>query len=254
MEPRDYVFHKSTLTVKFGNIIDTNAEVIVSSDDCLISMRGGVSKEILKAGGETIKTDAHKMVPLSLGDVIVTTAGKLEQQKYVFHSISIDKNKPMNNFIHQIAEEDILNHFLQRIVDKCFTLMKSIGITSIAFPLIGAGFAKIPVKNVIELMADAIARNLAKTNKSLTVELYLYDIYKLYSESDYITLFETLAVKSALIGYKQPLNEVDEPTSAIAVDNDEIQVLDKANMKHKVFKIYMLMDSCWMSKVSELFL
>lgn len=41
MEPRTYKFNKSTLTVKFGNIIETQAEVIVSSDDCYVTMGGG---------------------------------------------------------------------------------------------------------------------------------------------------------------------------------------------------------------------
>lgn len=38
MDSRQYTFNKSTLTVKFGNIIDIKAEVIVSSDDCYVTM------------------------------------------------------------------------------------------------------------------------------------------------------------------------------------------------------------------------
>ncbi|MDD6606686.1 MAG: hypothetical protein PUF00_02825 [Paraprevotella sp.] len=41
MESRAYKFNESTLTVKFGNIIETRAEVIVSSDDCYVTMGGG---------------------------------------------------------------------------------------------------------------------------------------------------------------------------------------------------------------------
>ena len=37
MESRQYIFNNSTLTVKFGNILDTKAEVIVSSDDSISS-------------------------------------------------------------------------------------------------------------------------------------------------------------------------------------------------------------------------
>ena len=92
MDSRQYTFNKSTLTVKFDNILDTQAEVIVSSDDCYVTMGGGVSRAILHTGGEVIIKDAQKMVPIPLGDVLVTTAGKLEHQKYVFHCIMIDKN------------------------------------------------------------------------------------------------------------------------------------------------------------------
>ena len=83
MEPRTYKFNESTLTVKFGNILESQSEVIVSSDDCYVSMGGGVSRAILKEGGLGIKSDAQKMVPVPLGDVVVTTAGSLEHQRYV---------------------------------------------------------------------------------------------------------------------------------------------------------------------------
>ena len=41
MESRQYTFNNSTLTIKFGNIIESHSEVIVSSDDCYITMGGG---------------------------------------------------------------------------------------------------------------------------------------------------------------------------------------------------------------------
>lgn len=66
MDSRQYVFNKSTLTVKFGNILESQTEVIVSSDDCYVSMGGGVSRTILKEGGFCIKSDAQKMVPVPL--------------------------------------------------------------------------------------------------------------------------------------------------------------------------------------------
>lgn len=42
-----------------------------------------MSRAILKEGGLGIKYDAQKMMPVSLGDVVVTMAGSLEHQKYV---------------------------------------------------------------------------------------------------------------------------------------------------------------------------
>lgn len=66
MESRQYIFNKSKLTVRFGNILESQSEIIVSSDDCYVSMGGGVSRAILKEGGLSIKSDAQKMVPLSM--------------------------------------------------------------------------------------------------------------------------------------------------------------------------------------------
>ena len=160
MESRQYIFNNSTLTVKFGDILDTKAEVIVSSDDCYITMGSGVSRAILRAGGDIIIKDAQKMCPVPLGDVVVTTAGKMEKQKYVYHCITIDKKRRMQILARQVTEEDVLNYLLQHAVDKCFQLMQAMDLTSIAFPAIGAGAARIPIKKVIEQMSIAIAHNM----------------------------------------------------------------------------------------------
>lgn len=240
MESRQYKFNKSTLTVKFGNILDSKAEVVVSSDDCFVTMGGGVSRAILRAGGESIIRDAKKMVPVPLGDVIATTAGILEYQKYVFHCITIDKKRRMEILARQVTEEDVLDYLLQHAVDKCFQLMQTMELTSIAIPAIGAGAAHISIQKVIEQMSLAIARNLSNTNKSLNVEFYLYDIYNLYSDSDYITLFENLAAKAALVEYKQALVTADEEN--VLPQKNEKSLPDRNSMKHKVFISYSRKD------------
>ncbi len=91
MKEKTYQLGKSKLTLKFGDITTANTEVIVSSDDNFLSMGGdGVSASILRAGGQEIKLDAAKNVPAKLGDVVITTAGRLKS-KHVFHAITIDK-------------------------------------------------------------------------------------------------------------------------------------------------------------------
>lgn len=203
MEPRQYRFNDSALTIRFGSIIESQAEVIVSSDNNYLTMGGGVSRAIFRAAGNAIAQDTRKMTPVSLGDVVVTSAGMMVYQKYVFHCITIDKTRRMQTLSCQITENDLLDYLIQHSIDKCFHLMKLLNITSIAFPIIGAGAARIPVHKVIEQMTFSIARNLANTNKKIDVELYLYDIYNIISESDYISLFENLAAKVAIFQYKQ---------------------------------------------------
>lgn len=239
---REYLFNNSKLTVKFGNILDTQAEVIVSSDDCYVTMGGGVSKAILLAGGSTIINDAQKMVPVPLGDVIATTAGYLKKQKYVFHCITIDKKRGMQINAQQVTEEDVLNYLLQHAIDKCFLLMQAMELSSIAFPAIGAGAARIPIQKVIEQMSIAIARNLSNTNKSLNVELYLYDLYNIYSTSDYITLFENLAAKAALVEYRKQTSE-NAASSDITVVKKDIVLPTRNTMKHQVFISYSRKDN-----------
>lgn len=57
---RTYTINNSKLTIKFGNIITSSADIIVSSDDYILSMGGGASAAIYNAAGPTIRTDARK--------------------------------------------------------------------------------------------------------------------------------------------------------------------------------------------------
>ena len=41
MESRQYIFNESTLTVRFGNILESQSEIIVSSDDCYMNILYG---------------------------------------------------------------------------------------------------------------------------------------------------------------------------------------------------------------------
>lgn len=242
MLSRQYTFNNSILTIKFGNIVDSKYDVIVSSDDSLISMGGGVSLAILKAGGPDVIRDAQKMCPAPLGDVVVTTAGNLEHQKYIYHCITIDQKRHLQILgkMVTVTEEDILDYLLQHSVDKCFQLLQAMELGSIAFPALGAGVARIPIRKVIEQMSIAIARNLANTNKSLSVELYLYDIYHLYSESDYITLFESMAAKAALVEYEKKLTSQEEN---VAYPSADVRPLtQRGDMTHKVFISYSRKD------------
>src|SRR5215469_7754682 len=112
---RAYSFANSNLTLTFGNITDSKAEVIVSSDDAHISMGGGVSASLRLAGGEEIRRDAAKNIPAQVGDVIVTTAGQLTA-KYIFHAITIGYTALSPTAI------------LRKTVSKCFDLLELLGL------------------------------------------------------------------------------------------------------------------------------
>lgn len=242
MESRKYTFNKSTVTIKFGDIVESHSEVIVSSDDCYVTMSGGVSRAILNAGGKVIVKDAHKMVPVPLGDVVVTTAGAMRYQRYIFHCITIDKRRELQMLESHVTKEEVFDYLLQHAVDKCFLLMQVMDLTSIAFPTIGAGVARISIQKVIEQMVTAIACNLGNTNKSLDVELYLYDFYNLYSESDCITLFESFAAKAALLEYKQKLANADDVPNLLFVEKG-VSFPERGSMTHKVFISYSRKDN-----------
>jgi O-acetyl-ADP-ribose deacetylase (regulator of RNase III) len=197
--PKEYRINNSTIKVIFGNILDSQAEVIVSSDDCNITMGGGVSLAIRqKEGTDAIRDDVKKKVPADIGDVVVSTAGTLPQ-KNIFHVITISYNKLSQSIIsEEISKDDIHQYIIGHSIDKCFLLLHAMDMTSIAFPQIGAGVAGIPFKKVAEVMAEAIGRNLRKTNKSFNVEIYLYDRFEKMNQWDYLPMFEQFSAQEAI--------------------------------------------------------
>ena len=167
IDQQEYIINNSKLVIKIGNIISSHAEVIVSSDDTRCTMGGGVSSVILRQGGRTIYEDAQKNIPVEMGDVVVTTAGKLSQ-KYIFHCVTLfsfgaRQNQGMQEFI------------IERSIDKCLKLMPSLGLVSIAFPIIGAGSAAFSVTPEFVLYADLFTKYLLSTNRQYHVEIYVYD-------------------------------------------------------------------------------
>ena len=68
-----YQFDHSQLTIEFGDIVTSEAQVIVSSDDCDLTMSGGVSAAIRRAGGDDIALDAAKKIPAALDFPLITS-------------------------------------------------------------------------------------------------------------------------------------------------------------------------------------
>lgn len=247
---REYRFNNSVLKVIFGDILDSKAEVIVSSDDTGISMAGGVSKVIRNAGGDIIHEDAQKKLPAQVGDVVVSTAGALEHQKYVFHCLTLNCEHKFEVFEGKMTNsEEMNNYIIQHSVNKCFRLMQALDLHSIAFPCIGVGLARIPLKQLAVNLADVISSNLFKTQKPYEIELYLYEStgydhnrLKL-SEMDYIDMFENFAIKAALYQHesekaaKMSAKSSDAYQKPLAMD-----IPKREEMHHQVFISYSRKD------------
>ena len=253
MEPRKYQFNNSTLKIVFGDIMLSKAEVVVSSDDTGISMGGGISGCIRRIGGEGIRVDAQKKLPAQLGDVVVSTAGSLEHQKFIFHCLTIDHERKREVYEGRLTNtEDINNYILQHSVDKCFRLLQVLDLKSIAFPCIGAGLAHIPLKMVAEIMAEAISMNLCRTQKAYEIELYLYDRNNVMKEMDYIDMFENFAIQSALSRYRSQMADRKHSEDSVASILPNVHVPKREEMKHKIFISYSRKDEETVDKIKTI--
>lgn len=244
---KSYIFNNSTVSIIFGNILDSQKEVVVSSDDCDITMGGGISRCILNAGGEAIHNDAQKQVPVKLGNVVVTTAGILKQ-KYIFHAITIDKLYAQKRHEEDSEQKlEVQQFIVSHSVKQCFRLLANLGLSSIAFPAIGAGVAKIPYERVAQSMASAISEFLMATNKHYEVDIYLYDRYGKMENWDFLPFFECFASAEACTkqaykfeSHKLPLEEKSE-----IMDFSDVEISKRAytgDGGHKIFISYSRKD------------
>lgn len=223
MKERTYNFGGSTLTLKFGDITKTNTQVIVSSDDYYLSMGGGVSASILKAGGNEIALDGAKKVPAKLGDVVITTAGRL-RSKFVFHAITIAEN------IKDPRE------VIKSATRKCLELMNLLGLTSISFPTIGVGAAGFEYDDVAAEMSQIISEYLHQAQTKQEVIIYLFDRFGQMQPTDYITFFEAFATKAPNITKKEikKLVKEDSPQTNIEVQASGTEQEIKAKRLHNL--------------------
>lgn len=180
---RTYQVGRSTLSLEFGDITSSKADVLVSSDDWYLTMGGGVSAAIRKAAGESILLEVAKKIPAKLGDVVVTGAGSLPA-KHIFHVITIGEDDA-------IAEDVVLN-----ASRKALRLLTTLGLSSIAFPAIGAGAAGFAYEEVATNMARAIVDELRKLPASIDVTIYLFDRFGRMEPIDYVRFFEEFATRS----------------------------------------------------------
>jgi O-acetyl-ADP-ribose deacetylase (regulator of RNase III) len=145
----DYKINATTFRVTYGDITQLVADAVVSSDDNYLSMGGGVSYALLTAGGESIRVEARKHIPLKIGDVVVTSAGNLPA-KYIFHAVTIDYTKMIS-----ASEDSIRSATL-----KSMQLADTLGVKTIAFPALGTGVASFPFQLAAEIMTRTITEYL----------------------------------------------------------------------------------------------
>lgn len=146
-----YQVGSALFRVGYGDLTATPADVLVSSDDNYLTMGGGISMAIKRAGGSEVAAHAQKLIPLRQGDVAVTTAGRLKAH-YVFHAVTIDVDK------HTYPDAACIDKLSRRSLELADTLR----VRTMAYPALGTGVGGFPFEAAAEVMTRAIAEHLAE--------------------------------------------------------------------------------------------
>lgn len=243
---RTYRYNNSELIIVFGDITQSKTDVIVCSDDNLLSASGGTSRAVRKVCGDVVLHDIQKKTNAELGDVVVTTAGNLPH-KFLFHCITVDLIGNSDKTQEEKAKQQ--EYIIQHSISKCLRLLTSLDLSSIAFSCIGAGYAAFDFERVGRVMSSVMSDFLLKTNKSYHLEIYLYGIREDFDIVDYIAFFEQFALRAS--AEKQPLvsdnnEKIQDDEQRPSVDGNKYDVFvsysrqdkEKAELICKYLKQY----------------
>jgi O-acetyl-ADP-ribose deacetylase (regulator of RNase III) len=163
-----YRFGESVVNVEFGDIVEAEAQVIVSSDDTELSMRGqGVAAALRRAAGETIVAEAKAKLPAELGRIVVTSAGKMPHVQYIFHAVTrVFRAPPMEDRAVQTST-------IEGATRRSLRLLRQMELRSIAFPALGTGFANFDPADVAIAMGKVIVEDLTRSASPITVTIRL---------------------------------------------------------------------------------
>lgn len=149
------------LRVVEGDICDREVEAIVNAANNELWMGGGVAGAIKRRGGPEIEREAVAKGPISIGESVVTSAGKLKA-RHVIHAAVMGRD--LRTDAAKIAAA----------TRSALARAKDLGLTSIAFPALGTGVGGFPLEECARIMRQAIGDHAAEGTTLGTIELVLF--------------------------------------------------------------------------------
>ncbi|MBD3230323.1 MAG: CHAT domain-containing protein, partial [Candidatus Lokiarchaeota archaeon] len=224
---------KTIIEIIYSDItkLDPMPDVIVNSDDLELNMNSGVALAILNKAGPELQKEAHKKIEkrkVSLGDVIITNAGKLKNVKKVFHAITFDAKKG----------ESVPPAGVRMATYYCLKKADELGLESIAFPAMGTGKGQLEYEAVSRAMIQQVFDYL---NTSTDLK---YIIFALYDFGAWSEFFEDFTIEAAQLKIK---NSIPIRLSILRQDNinyidlttnETISIIKEQKISEKQLKIF----------------
>jgi len=145
-----------------GDITEQEVDAIVNAANNHLWMGVGVAGAIKRKGGIEIEKEAMSKGPISVGEAVVTKAGKLKA-KYIIHAAVMGQELVTN-------ERHIKNATLNSLKRA-----EDLKIKSVAFPAFGTGVGGFPVDECAQVMLAEV-KDFSKNAKFLReVRFVLFD-------------------------------------------------------------------------------
>ena len=150
--------------IKQADITEEQVDAIVNAANPYLKHGGGVAGAIVRKGGKIIQEESNKIGYVPVGEVAVTTAGKLKA-KYVIHAVGPRWGE---------GDEEAK---LRRAVRNALSKATELKLKSIAMPAISTGIFGYPKEEGTRVILDEVV-NFLKQETTTVDEVRLVSIDK----------------------------------------------------------------------------
>jgi O-acetyl-ADP-ribose deacetylase (regulator of RNase III) len=158
---RIHVF-QTDVSLARGDITTQVVDAVVNAANDHLWMGAGVAGAIKRAGGPEIETEAMRHGPIAIGDAVVTGAGKLAA-RHVIHAAGMGQDLKTDEAKVAAATRSAIRRAEER------------GLSSIAFPAIGAGVGGLAPYACAKAMVEAVLDELSRARSLRQVVFVLFD-------------------------------------------------------------------------------
>lgn len=170
-------YGSTDIKVFSGDILNTSATAIVSSDDTLLSATAGVARAVVAAAGRDVKRRLRRISATSVqrGSVIVTYGGRTRFE-YILHAVTLTKARDYTEYPSKSEVADLVS----RALEVC----DGLGVASVAVPVLAGGTAAKRLReegladnrDLVVFLTEAIVTRLKQGTFNLkTVFLVVFD-------------------------------------------------------------------------------
>lgn len=156
------------LKLFFGDMLKTKADALVNAANTKLQHDGGIAKAIATKAGMELTDECENFIsnngPLAVGSSMVTTAGKLGEDKIVIHTVGPYYSGNASD------DEPLLRNAVSSALNQAVVHKKK----KVAMPAISCGIFNYPLHQALPIICDEV-KNFCNKNKSLEEVLFFVD-------------------------------------------------------------------------------
>jgi O-acetyl-ADP-ribose deacetylase len=133
-----------------GDICELEVDAIVNPANPSLWMSTGVGQALKVAAGDQVELAAVRQVPVSVGDAVVTPAGRLAA-RLVIHAVSLDRDRRTSGPAIEAA------------VRSVFARAREHDVASLALPALGTGVGGFPMDQAARIAVATVRDELRRS-------------------------------------------------------------------------------------------